>query len=120
MVVVEVDVEVLVLVEVLVVVELLVVELLVVVLVRVVEGTMAVVVDVVLVGVGTRSLIPAGASVAGEVDLVDPAHPAATRTRAMTGNVTGLISRSATRGRDASSAVLPLIAATSRHVNFEP
>ena len=116
-VVVEVEVEVLVLVEVLVVVELLVVELLVVVLVLVVGGTMAVVVDVVVVGVGTRRLIPAGASVAGEVDLVDPAHPVATRTRVMTGNVTGLSSRSATRGRDASSAARPLIPGNLRSSN---
>jgi hypothetical protein len=92
-VVVEVDVEVLVLVEVevLLVVVLLVVVLLVVVLVLLVVGTMVVVVvvDVALVDVDIRVLAPTGGSVDGEVDRVGPAHPVATRIRAMTGSVTG-------------------------------
>ena len=91
MVVVEVDVVLLVLV---VLDVLLVVVLVVVVLVLVVVGVVVVVevvdvmlVEVVLVDVNTDVPVPAGGSVAGEVELVCTAHPAAARTRVMMSSV---------------------------------
>ena len=57
----------------------------------VVVGAIVVVVDVVLVDVDTRVLVPAGDSVVREGELLGASHPVATRTRVMIGSVPSLV-----------------------------
>ena len=100
----------------LLVVVLLVVGAMVVVVEVVVVGTIVVVDDVVLADVDTRLLVPAGDSAVREDELLGASHPAATRNTVMIGSVTSLVNGSATRDRDATSAVCQRPSSSSRSI----